>query len=86
MLYFFALAEDPGSPYKSSLRERHAADTLRRIVEATRHLLQKESYAGMAFEAIAPRAAVSAQSVDAIFRSKTDILIKLLDQSSSGRE
>ena len=48
--------------------------------------LQKEGYACMTFEAIAPRAAVSAQSVDAIFRSKTGILIKLLDQSSFGRE
>jgi AcrR family transcriptional regulator len=74
------------SPYKSPVRERQAADTRRRIVEATRHLLQKEGYAGMTIEAIARRAEVSAQSVYAIFRSKTGILIELLDQSSFGPE
>lgn len=72
------------NPYKSPVRERQAADTRRRIVEATRQLLQKEGYAGMTIEAIARRAEVSAQSVYAIFRSKTGILIELLDQSSFG--
>jgi AcrR family transcriptional regulator len=71
-------------PYKSLVRERHADDTRRRIVEATRQLLQHEGYAGMTIEAIAQRAEVSAQSVYAIFKSKTGILIALLDQSTFG--
>lgn len=40
----------------------------------------------MTIEAIASRAEVSAQSVYAIFKSKTGILIELLDQSTFGPE
>jgi AcrR family transcriptional regulator len=72
------------SPYKSLVRERQAADTRRRIVEATRQLLQREGYAGMTVEAIAERAEVSAQSVYAIFKSKAGILRELLDQVAFG--
>lgn len=71
-------------PYKSAVRERQASDTRRRIVEATRQLLQSEGYAGMTIEAIARRAEVSAQSVYAVFKSKTGILSELLDQSMFG--
>ena len=72
--------------YKSPVRERQAVDTRRRIIEAARQLLHQEGYAGMTVEAIARRAEVSAQSVYAIFKSKTGILIALLDQSMFGRE
>ncbi len=72
------------SAYKSLVRERQAADTRRRIVEATRQLLRKEGYAGMTVEAIAERAEVSAQSVYAIFKSKAGILRELLDQVAFG--
>src|SRR6266446_5664690 len=71
-------------PYKSLVRQRQASDTRRRIVEVTRQLLQSEGYDGMTIEAIAQRAEVSAQSVYAIFKSKTGILIALLDQSTFG--
>src|SRR5882762_5211494 len=70
--------------YKSPLRQRQAGDTRRRIVDAARQLLQSEGYDGMTVEAIAQRAEVSAQSVYAIFQSKTGILIALLDQSTFG--
>ena len=80
------LAKTKRSVYRSLVRERQAADTRRRIVEATRQLLQKEGYAGMTIEAIARRAEVSAQSVYSIFKSKTGILIELLDQSTFGPE
>jgi AcrR family transcriptional regulator len=73
-------------PYKSLVRERQAGDTRRRIAEATRQLLHREGYAGMTIEAIARRAEVSAQSVYAIFKSKTGVLIELLDQSTFGPE
>src|SRR5437667_8993563 len=72
--------------YKSPVRQRQAGDTRRRIVEATRHLLQSEGYAGMTIEAIAQRAEVSAQSVYATFKSKTGILAELLDQSTFGAD
>ena len=71
-------------PYKSLVRQRQASDTRRRIVEVTRQLLQSEGYDGMTIEGIAQRAEVSAQSVYAIFKSKTGILIALLDQSTFG--
>jgi AcrR family transcriptional regulator len=73
-------------PYKSLVRQRQAGDTRRRIVEATRRLLQSQGYAGMTIEAIAQRAEVSAQSVYAIFKSKTGILTELLDQSMFGAD
>jgi len=72
--------------YKSLVRQRQAGDTRRRIVEATRRLLQSEGYAGMTIEAIAQRAEVSAQSVYAIFKSKTGILTELLDESTFGAD
>src|SRR5712671_6280929 len=70
--------------YTSPVRQRQAGDTRRRIVEATRHLLESAGYAGMTIEAIARRAEVSAQSVYGIFKSKTGILVELLDQAAFG--
>ena len=84
MLYFFVLLKTKKRSYKSLVRQRQAGDTRRRIVEATRRLLLREGYAGMTIEAIAQRAEVSAQSVYAIFKSKTGILTALLDQSAFG--
>jgi AcrR family transcriptional regulator len=78
------LSKTKKRPYKSLVRQRQAGDTRRRIIEATRKLLQSEGYAGMTIEAIAHGAEVSAQSVYAIFKSKTGILIELLDQATFG--
>src|SRR5258705_12804930 len=86
MLQFRHLPKIKKRPYKSLVRERQAGDTRRRIVEATRKLLLSEGYAGMTIEAIAQRAEVSAQSVYAIFKSKTGILIELLDQATFGAD
>src|SRR5258708_12673948 len=73
-------------PYKSLVRQRQAGDTRRRIIDAARQLLQSAGYDGMTIEAIAQRAEVSAQSVYALFKSKTGILTELLDQSTFGDE
>src|SRR6266481_123290 len=86
MLPFRHLPKIKKRPYKSLVRQRQAGDTRRRIVEATRQFLQSEGYAGMTVEAIAQRAEVSAQSVYALFKSKTGILIELLDQSTFGAD
>src|SRR5947207_1574952 len=72
--------------YKSLVRQRQAGDTRRRIVDAARQLLQSAGYDGMTIEAIAQRAEVSAQSVYAVFKSKTGILTELLDQSTFGAD
>src|SRR5882762_11634510 len=84
--YNFELANIKKRLYRSLVRERQAGDTRVRIVEATRQLLQSKGYAGMTIEAIARRAEVSAQSVYAIFKSKTGILLALLDQSTFGAD
>lgn len=68
------------------VRLRQAGDTRRRIAAAARLLLQSAGYAGMTIEAIATQAEVSAASVYAIFKSKTGILIELLDQSAFGAD
>src|SRR5437660_11621184 len=73
-------------PYKSLVRQRQAGDTRRRIVDAALRLLESEGYAGMTVEAIARRAEVSAQSVYGIFKSKTGILVELLDQAAFGAD
>src|SRR5881396_1965174 len=86
MLQFRHVPKIKKRPYKSLVRQRQAGDTRRRIVEATRQLLQNEGYAAMTIEAIAQRAEVSAQSVYAIFKSKTGILTALLDQSTFGAD
>ena len=86
MLQCFGLSKVTKRPYKSMVRERQAGDTRRRIVKATKKLLQSEGYAGMTIEAIAQRAEVSAQSVYAIFKSKIGILIELLDDSTFGSD
>ncbi len=80
------MAQTKKRPYKSLVRERQADDTRRRIVEATRQILEKEGYAEMTIEAIAQQAEVSAQSVYAIFKSKAGILAEVLDQSTFGSE
>lgn len=80
------VAKKTKRPYQSLVRERQAEDTRRRIAEATRQLLQREGYDGMTIEAIARRAEVSAQTVYAIFKSKTGILIELLDESAFGAD
>jgi len=80
------LAKTKKRHYKSLVRQRQAGDTRRRIIEAARGLLQSEGYAGMTIEAIAQRAEVSAQSVYAIFKSKTGILTELLDQATFGAD
>jgi AcrR family transcriptional regulator len=86
MLEFLRLWRTRKRPYRSVARERQAGETRRRIVEATRRLLQSQGYAGMTIEAIARRAHVSAQTVFAVFKSKTGILTALLDETAFSPE
>jgi AcrR family transcriptional regulator len=72
--------------YTSPVRRRQADDTRRRILEATRHLLETEGYAGMTIDAIARGADVSAQSVYSIFKSKAGVLTAMLDRVTFGGE
>jgi AcrR family transcriptional regulator len=72
--------------YKLGARQRHANETRRRIVEATRQLLETDGYAGMTVEAVARQAEVSVQTVYAVFGSKTGILAELLNQTTFGAD
>jgi AcrR family transcriptional regulator len=72
--------------YKSLARQRHAHETRRRIIEATRQLLETRGYAGTTIEAVARQAEVSVQTVYAVFGSKTGILAELLNQATFGAE
>ncbi len=72
--------------YKSPVRQRQAGETRRRIVEATRQLLETEGYAAMTIEAVARQAEVSVQTVYAVFGSKTGILAELLNQATFGAD
>jgi AcrR family transcriptional regulator len=72
--------------YKSLARQRQAHETRRRIIEATRQLLETKGYAGMTIEAVARQAEVSVQTVYAVFGSKTGILAELLNQATFGAE
>jgi AcrR family transcriptional regulator len=72
--------------YKSPVRQRQATETRSRIVEATRRLLETDGYAGMTIEAVARQAEVSAQTIYAVFGSKTGILAELLNQATFGAD
>lgn len=72
--------------YKSLTRQRQAHETRRRIIEATRQLLETKGYAGMTIEAVAGQAEVSVQTVYAVFGSKTGILAELLNETTFGPE
>jgi AcrR family transcriptional regulator len=72
--------------YRSPLRAQQAGDTRKRIVEAAWRLLKRQGFGGMTVEGIAQLAGVSAQTVYAIFGSKTGILTELLDQSTFDKD
>jgi len=84
MLKFQPLADKEQRSYRSVTRERQAAETRLRIIEAADRLLRTKGFSGMTIEAVAKRAYVSVPTVYAIFKSKTGILIALLDQSMFG--
>jgi AcrR family transcriptional regulator len=84
MLNFYPLPKKKQRTYRSVTRERQAAETRRRIINASHRLLRTEGYAGMTIEAVAQRAQVSVPTVYAIFKSKTGILTALLNESMFG--
>ena len=84
MLEFQRLAERKQRTYKSVTRERQAAETRCRIIGAADRLLRTKGFSGMTIKAVAKRAHVSVPTVYAIFKSKTGILMDLLDQSMFG--
>jgi AcrR family transcriptional regulator len=65
--------------YHSPTRQRQAAETRRRILDAARTRFRAEGYAGATLEGIAAAAAVSPKTVEAAFGSKRGLLAALVD-------
>ena len=70
--------------YVSNVRQRQADETRNRIVAAARRLLEERGYVKTTMEAIAQEAGVAVPTVYSIFRSKTGILLEILDSSRFG--
>jgi AcrR family transcriptional regulator len=68
--------------YDSSRRQAQANETRRHILEAARKLFMERGYAGATADAIAAEAAVSTQTIYAIFKNKKKILVSLMNVSS----
>lgn len=71
-------------PYDSSRRREQARATRRAVLEAARELFTERGYAAATIEAIAKRAAVSPETVYAVFRSKRSLLSRVIDVSIAG--
>jgi AcrR family transcriptional regulator len=70
--------------YSSPLREEQARLTQRRILDAARELFLEQGYAATTMNAIAARAAVSAQTVYKSFGTKPALVKRLHDVTLAG--
>jgi TetR/AcrR family transcriptional regulator, regulator of autoinduction and epiphytic fitness len=73
-------------PYDTTNRQRQAAETRRRIVEAAQELFTRHGYVTTTIAAIAEHAGVAVQTVYASTKSKRDILKGILDLAISGED
>ena len=73
-------------PYDTTNRQRQAAETRRRILEAAQELFTRDGYVTTTMAAIAERAGVAVQTVYASAKSKRDILKAILDLAISGED
>lgn len=69
-------------PYRSNLRERQAADTRRRVLQAARVTFAANGYATTTINDIAAAADVSAQTIYAGFTSKAGLARALVDYTN----
>jgi len=75
----------PKRKYDSTRRQAQAEKTRRRILDAARTLFMERGYAGATINEIARDAGVGLKTVYAVFENKRNILIELLNKSSSDR-
>jgi AcrR family transcriptional regulator len=71
--------------YDSTRRQTQAEETRRRILDAAHQLFMERGYAGATIDAIAQGAGVALKTVYAVFENKRNILLELLNRSSSDR-
>jgi len=72
--------------YDTTNRQRQAAETRRRILEAAQELFTRDGYVTTTIAAVADHAGVAVQTVYASAKSKRDILKGILDLSISGED
>ena len=73
-------------PYDTTNRQRQAAETRRRILEAAQELFTRDGYVTTTMAAIADHAGVAVQTVYASTKSKRDILKGIIDLAISGED
>jgi AcrR family transcriptional regulator len=71
--------------YDSTRRQAQAEETRQRILDAARTLFMERGYAGATINEIANEAGIALKTVYAVFENKHNILIELLNKSSSDR-
>ena len=75
----------PKRKYDSIRRQAQAQETRQRILAAARRLFMERGYAGATINEIAKEAGVALKTVYAVFENKRNILLELLNKSSSDR-
>ena len=65
--------------YVSPAREKQAAETRKRIIDAAEVLFREKGFAGMTIAETAKRAGVSSQTVYAVFSSKAGIIAAIIE-------
>ena len=76
-------ARRPKRTYDSAGRQTRAQQTRRHILEAAHRVFAERGYAGATMQLIAGEAAVSLQTIYAIFKNKPRVLVALFNVSSS---
>jgi AcrR family transcriptional regulator len=71
-------------PYRSSRRAEQAEETRERILAAARDLFARHGYAATSVQAIAARAGVAVPTVYVVFRTKRDLLSRVIDVALTG--
>ncbi len=71
--------------YDSTRRQAQAEETRRHILDAAHRLFMERGYAGATINEIANKASVALKTIYAVFENKRNILIELLNKSSSDR-
>ncbi len=71
--------------YDSTRRQAQAEETRRHILDAAHRLFIERGYAGATINEIAKEAGVALKTIYAVFENKRNILIELLNKSSSDR-
>lgn len=78
-------ASPPKRKYDSTRRQAQAEETRHRILDAAHKLFMEHGYAGATTDSISKEAGVALKTIYAVFENKRNILIELLNRSSSNR-